>query len=140
LSGTNKAAYHAAGAFACANVLALLETATRLLMAQGFKRKQATRALLALTRQTLDNLERFGPRAAWTGPLTRGDLATVERHVEALSGFPPEYLDAYKAGSRLASAVLSDDSSALGPKIDNIFGRRQERAENKKTRKKSASG
>ena len=48
LSGANKAAYHAAGTFACAHVLALLETATRLLMAQGFKRRQATRALVAL--------------------------------------------------------------------------------------------
>ena len=47
LSGANKAAYHAAGSFACAYVLALMETATRLLMTQGFKRRQAMRALVA---------------------------------------------------------------------------------------------
>jgi predicted short-subunit dehydrogenase-like oxidoreductase (DUF2520 family) len=140
LSGANKAAYHAAGTFACAHVLGLLETATRLLMTQGFKRKQATRALLALTRQTLDNLERIGPRAAWTGPLPRGDLSTVERHVDALSELPPEYLDAYKAVSRLTSAVLSDDSSALVQKIDGIFGPRKDGAEKKKPRKRSSSG
>ena len=87
----------------------LVETATRLLMAQGFKRRQATRALLALTRQMLDNLERIGPRAAWTGPMTRGDFSTVQRHVDALSDFPPEYLDAYKALSRLTAVVLSGD-------------------------------
>ena len=68
LSGANKAAYHAAGSFACVFVLALMETATRILMAQGFKRRQAMRALLPLTRQTLDNFERLGPLAAWTGP------------------------------------------------------------------------
>ena len=140
LSGANKAAYHAAGTFACAHVLGLLETATRLLMAQGFKRKQAARALLALTRQTLDNLERIGPRAAWTGPLTRGDLSTVQSHVDALSEFPPEYLDAYKSVSRLTSAVLSDEPKVLNQKLDGVFGSRRERTENKRTRKKSSGG
>src|ERR1039458_3898762 len=122
LSGANKAAYHAAGIFACANVLALVETATRLLMSQGFKRRQATRALLALTRQMLDNLERIGPRGAWTGPMIRGDFTTVQRHVGALSAFPPEYLDAYKTLSRLSALVLSDDPGALLQKLDAIFG------------------
>jgi len=60
LSGANKAAYHAAGTFACAHVLALIETATRLLMSRGFKRRQASRAVSALTRQTLDNFEGSG--------------------------------------------------------------------------------
>jgi predicted short-subunit dehydrogenase-like oxidoreductase (DUF2520 family) len=140
LSGSNKAAYHAAGTFACAHVLALMETATRLLMGQGFKRRQATRALLALTRQMLDNLERIGPRAAWTGPLSRGDLSTVQRHVDALSDFPPEYLDVYKALSRLIAAVLSDDPGALLQKLGVIFGQRHKpghkRVEEQKTRKK----
>ncbi|HWT87958.1 MAG TPA: Rossmann-like and DUF2520 domain-containing protein [Candidatus Angelobacter sp.] len=140
LNGGNKAAYHAAGSIACGQVLALLETATRLLMAQGFTRRQAARALLPLTRQTLDNFERIGPRAAWTGPMARGDFSTVQRHVDALSDFPPEYQDAYKVLSRLAAAVLSDDSSALLQKLDGIFGPRQKGAEEKKVRKKSAAG
>jgi predicted short-subunit dehydrogenase-like oxidoreductase (DUF2520 family) len=140
LSGGNKAAYHAAGSFASGHVLALLETATRLLMAQGFTRRQAARALLPLTRQTLDNFERIGPRAAWTGPMARGDFSTVQRHMDALSDFPPEYQDAYKVLSRLAAAVLSDDSSALLQKLDGIFGPCQKGAEGKKVRKKSAAG
>jgi len=122
LSGANKAAYHAAGTFACAHVLALMEAATRLLMSQGFKRRQATRALLALTRQTLDNLERIGPRGAWTGPLTRGDFTTVKRHVDALSDFSPEYLDAYKSLSRLTAVVLSDNSGELLEKLEAFVG------------------
>ncbi len=140
LSGANKAAYHAAGSLACAHVLALLETATRLLVAQGFTRRQAVRALLPLTRQTLDNLERFGPHAAWTGPMTRGDFSILQRHADALADFPPEFLDAYRALSRLNAAVLSDDSSALLQKLDDIFGQRQKAAEEKKSRKQSAAG
>ena len=122
LSGTNKAAYHAAGSFACAYVLALMETATRLLMTQGFKRRQAMRALLPLTRQTLDNFERVGPLAAWTGPLARGDFSTIERHVKALADFEPEYLEAYKTLSRLKAVVLAAQPGAMMKQLDRIFG------------------
>ena len=133
LSGANKAAYHAAGTFACAHVLALLETATRLLMAQGFKRRQAARALLALTRQTLDNLERIGPRAAWTGPMTRGDFSTVQRHVGALSDFPPEYLDAYKALSRLTALFSRTIPARCSRNLTASSVRAKKRAKEQKT-------
>jgi predicted short-subunit dehydrogenase-like oxidoreductase (DUF2520 family) len=122
LSGANKAAYHAAGSFASVYVLALMETATRLLMAQGFKRRQAMRALLPLTRQTLDNFESVGPLAAWTGPLARGDYSTIERHIQALADFEPEYLEAYKTLSRLAAKVLSAQPAAMMKQLDRIFG------------------
>ena len=121
LSGANKAAYHAAGSFACVYVLALMETATRLLMTQGFKRRQAMRALLPLTRQTLDNFERVGPLAAWTGPLARGDFSTVERHVKALADFEPEYLQAYKTLSGLTAEVLAAQPGAMLKQLDRIF-------------------
>jgi predicted short-subunit dehydrogenase-like oxidoreductase (DUF2520 family) len=121
LSGSNKAAYHAGASFACSLILGLMETATRLLMSQGFTRKQAIRALLPLTRQTLDNLQRVGPRAAWTGPLTRGDFSTVQKHAEALASYPPEYLEAYRALSRLAASVLSSKPGTTLAELDNIF-------------------
>ena len=122
LSGANKAAYHAAGSFACVYVLALMETATRLLMTQGFKRRQAMRALLPLTRQTLDNFERVGPLAAWTGPLSRGDFSTIERHVKSLADFEPEYLDTYMTLSRLTARVLAAQPGAMLKQLDRIFG------------------
>lgn len=122
LSGANKAAYHAAGSFACVYVLALMEAATRLLMTQGFKRRQAMRALLPLVRQTLDNFERIGPLAAWTGPLARGDFPVIERHVSALAAFEPEYLEAYKALSRLTIEVLAAEPGAMRKQLDRIFG------------------
>jgi predicted short-subunit dehydrogenase-like oxidoreductase (DUF2520 family) len=122
LSGANKAAYHAAGSFACADVLALMETAVRLLMSQGFTRRQAVRALVPLTRQTLDNFESVGPRQAWTGPMARGDYSTVERHVKALADFPREFLDAYEALSRLKAIVLSSKPAATLRQLDRAFG------------------
>ncbi|HEX3376571.1 MAG TPA: Rossmann-like and DUF2520 domain-containing protein [Candidatus Acidoferrales bacterium] len=121
LSGANKAAYHAAGLFACGFVLVLMETGTHLLMSQGFKRRQALRALLPLVRQTLDNLESVGPRAAWTGPLSRGDFSTVERHVAALATGDAEFMEAYQALSRLTARLLSSESGTMLKQLEEIF-------------------
>jgi predicted short-subunit dehydrogenase-like oxidoreductase (DUF2520 family) len=111
LAPASKPAYHAAGALAAGHILAVIESATRILVTLGFSRRDAVSALLPLTRQTLANFERLGPRPssphpAWTGPLSRGDFATVAKHVRALRRFPREYRDAYEALSRLAVLVL----------------------------------
>lgn len=119
LNGKDKVAYHAAGVFACGHVLALLEAATQILMAQGLTRRQSARALLPLTRQTLDNMERVGPNATWTGPLARGDYNTIKSHLHALAEFPPEVLVAYNAVSRLSARLLSADPDALLAQLDD---------------------
>jgi predicted short-subunit dehydrogenase-like oxidoreductase (DUF2520 family) len=121
LSGGNKAAYHASGSFACVYVLTLMETATRILMAQGFKRRQAMRALIPMTRQTLDNFERVGSLAAWTGPLARQDFSTIELHVRALAEMNPEYLKAYETLSRLTAKVLATKPGSTIKQLDRIY-------------------
>jgi predicted short-subunit dehydrogenase-like oxidoreductase (DUF2520 family) len=107
IDGHAKAAYHAAGAFASPQLLALLEAAVRLLEGSGFRRRQAMQALLPLARQTVANYERLGPRAAWTGPVSRGDAATIRRHERELRKWPAEYLAAYRALTRLQRQLLS---------------------------------
>src|SRR5258708_23055572 len=107
MDGRNKPAYHAAGTFVAGHGLALAEAATRILMSLGFTRRHATRALLPLTRQMLDNLERLGPGPAWTGPLSRGDFSTIAAHNSALRPFPREYRKAYAALSLLGIRLLS---------------------------------
>ena len=108
LPSRRKAAYHAAAALSAGHVLAVVEAAVRILVKAGFPRQRAIRALLPLTRQTLANFERVGPRAAWTGPLSRGDFGVIERHLEALRPFPREYREAYDALSRLGLNVLAN--------------------------------
>ena len=113
IAGGSKALYHAAAAFAAGHVLAIEESATRLLMSAGMKRGEAVRALLQLTRQVLENFERLGPRAAWTGPLARGDYGVVAAHLAAMKRLPREFSNAYAALNSLATLVLSSGSAAL---------------------------
>ena len=115
-----KALYHAAASMAAAHVLVLEEAATRLLMSLGMSRRAAVRALLPLTRQVLDNFERLGPRAAWTGPLSRHDYGIVAAHLGAMQGMPSEIAGAYEALNRLIARVLEADAESMLAELEKI--------------------
>jgi predicted short-subunit dehydrogenase-like oxidoreductase (DUF2520 family) len=133
IDGAKKPLYHAAGALAAGNVLALMEAATRLMTAAGMKRREAVRALLPLTRQVLENFERLGPRAAWTGPLSRGDYSVVAAHIGAMKELPAEFAQAYEAVNRVAALVLAQDSSTMLAELEKV-------AVSKKTKGKATGG
>jgi predicted short-subunit dehydrogenase-like oxidoreductase (DUF2520 family) len=120
IEGSKKPLYHAAGALAAGSVLALMEAATRLMTAAGMKRREAVRALLPLTRQVLENFERLGPRAAWTGPLSRKDYGVVAAHTEAMKDLPGELVEAYEVMNRLAAVVLAQDSAAMLAELEKV--------------------
>lgn len=112
VSGEKKALYHAAGVMAAGHVLALMEAATRMLMASGLNRREALRALLPLTREVLDNFEKLGAPAAWTGPLAREDYEVIRAHRQALSELPEEFGAAYDAANRLTALLFAKNPDA----------------------------
>ncbi len=110
VADADRAAYHAAAAIASNHLVALLGQVERVAASAGVPLE----AYLDLVRATLDNVAEMGPRGALTGPVARGDWATVERHRTALA---PEELAAYDAmvdaARRLvAPAVTADDDDA----------------------------
>jgi predicted short-subunit dehydrogenase-like oxidoreductase (DUF2520 family) len=117
ISANDKPAYHASGTSVAGHTLALIESATQTLMKIGFTRQRANQALLPLIRQMLDNYESLGPHAAWTGPLSRGDYATIAKHAKALRQFPREFQVAYAALAQLSARVLSKKPAATRKKL-----------------------
>jgi len=116
-----KILYHAAAAMAAGHVLAIEEAATQLLVSVGMRRSEAVRALLPLTRQVLENFQRLGPRAAWTGPLSRRDFRVVKAHLGALRELPEEFTQSYEWLSRLAARVLAKDADGMLAELHDIF-------------------
>lgn len=80
--------YHAAAVLAGSAPLVLLARATTLLEGAGVETAQAHRALVALLAGAASNAREVGPTAALTGPVIRGDAATVARHLDALAADP----------------------------------------------------
>jgi predicted short-subunit dehydrogenase-like oxidoreductase (DUF2520 family) len=88
VTDAERALYHAAAVFASNYVDVLLATAVRLLQLAGWSEKEAIAGLLPLTEGMLATVHRRGPVRALTGPVRRGDVKTVERHLAALSELP----------------------------------------------------
>jgi predicted short-subunit dehydrogenase-like oxidoreductase (DUF2520 family) len=89
----DRAAYHAAAAIA-SNFLVTLEGAAETLAATA----GVDRAMLApLVRAAVDNWARLGAHEALTGPIARGDEATVARQRDAVAERAPELLDLFDA-------------------------------------------
>jgi predicted short-subunit dehydrogenase-like oxidoreductase (DUF2520 family) len=122
ISAGDKPAYHASGTIVAGHALSLIESAAQTLMQIGFTRRRASEALLPLIRQMLDNYESLGPQAAWTGPLSRGDYATISKHAKALRRFPREFQDAYRALALLSARVLSKKPAATKHKVARALG------------------
>ena len=112
IDGRDKPAYHATALLVAGSGFALIESAVQMLMRIGFKRRRAMQTLLPLIRQMLDNVERIGPRAAWTGPVARGDYAIIAKHAKALRRYPRELQQSYAALALLAGRVLSKHPAA----------------------------
>jgi predicted short-subunit dehydrogenase-like oxidoreductase (DUF2520 family) len=121
VASRSKPAYHAAGTLVAGHALALTESAAQTLIKAGFSRAQAVQTLLPLMRQMLDNFEKHGPRAAWTGPASRGDYATLKKHQQALRRHPREFGDSYAALLRLSARVLAKNPAATLKKLDRAL-------------------
>jgi predicted short-subunit dehydrogenase-like oxidoreductase (DUF2520 family) len=79
-----KALYHAGAVFSSNYVVAVMEAALRLFEEAGVKRPAARKALSTLAEGTLANIRAEGIAGALTGPIERGDAATVRRHSAAI--------------------------------------------------------
>lgn len=97
LKAGDKVLYHVAAVFACNYLVTLVKLATDLWQTFNISPAQATKALMPLLRGTLSNIESIGLPGCLTGPIARGDLGTIERHLEALGQQAPALLDIYKA-------------------------------------------
>lgn len=96
LEAGDKVLYHTAAVFACNYLVTLMKLATDLWQDFGVSQEQAIKALLPLLRGTLSNIENVGLPNCLTGPIARGDLGTIKRHLEALEKESPYLLSTYK--------------------------------------------
>jgi predicted short-subunit dehydrogenase-like oxidoreductase (DUF2520 family) len=108
-----RAVYHASACVASNHVVALLGQVERLATEAGVPFD----AFLPLVRATLDNTAELGPAAALTGPVARGDVATVAAHLDAL---PADERAAYAAGAAAAARLAGRDDPALDALVHGV--------------------
>ncbi len=100
-----KTVYHAASVFASNYLVTLMDTALRAYQAAGIPPEVARLLAAPLATETLENALRMGPEAALTGPIARGDMATVARQQQALDAWDGASGELYRALAAATSAL-----------------------------------
>jgi predicted short-subunit dehydrogenase-like oxidoreductase (DUF2520 family) len=88
IPAASKTLYHALGSFSSPLVVATLVTAERVGRAAGLTPSQTRKVMAPILQQTLRNYLEHGAAAAFSGPIKRGDLETVRRHLRELKRVP----------------------------------------------------
>jgi predicted short-subunit dehydrogenase-like oxidoreductase (DUF2520 family) len=113
LADADRAGYHAAASIA-SNFLVTLEwIAERLAAEAGADREM----LVPLVRATVDNWARIGPERALTGPVARGDEATIVAQREAVAGSAPELLPVFDELVRATRALAGARGEPGSPEV-----------------------
>jgi predicted short-subunit dehydrogenase-like oxidoreductase (DUF2520 family) len=98
--------YHAAAGYTSQFINALFAEAIRIWQSWGATEEDAVRALLPLAKGTLSSIESAGIADGMPGPVSRGDIGSIEKHVAALSTMPPNVMEFYR--------VVCERTIALG--------------------------
>jgi len=116
-----KPLYHAAALMASPNLTALIDISLEMLGRCGLTANQSQKVLLPLLQSTIENLAAADPSRALTGTFKRGDVATVQKHVEAISS--KHLFDALEAYVLLGrrSMRLANRKAASQAEIDRIL-------------------
>jgi predicted short-subunit dehydrogenase-like oxidoreductase (DUF2520 family) len=108
----DRAVWHAASATVANGTSALLAAGEAMLGAIGVSRPGEILGPLAAG--TVANSVELGAASGLTGPVARGDLATVQSHLDALSERAPYLVERYRNAARLILSA-ADDGGRLAP-------------------------
>lgn len=123
LRARDKAAFHAACSMASNLFVPLFEMTRTLLRGIGIGDAEAAKILIPLVEGTLQSVKHLDGAAALTGPVSRGDVATVEKHLQTLKNHP----DALRVYQTLgAEAVRLAGKKDLPPRTLKVLKRLME--------------
>lgn len=115
-----RARYHASGGYASQFINVLLREATDIWKTFGIAEEDAVRALLPLLKGTIASIESTGLAQGMPGPVSRGDVGTVRRHVDDLAQVSDEALTLYCELARRTIALAVERGSLDAEKAEAL--------------------
>ena len=127
-----KPLYHAGACVVSNYLVTLIDFGVKLLESTGIPRSAGVKALLPLIQGTVNNIEDIGIPRALTGPIARGDLSTIVKHLDCLEEMAPELMKLYSwlgfYTTQIAMEKGTIDDFAM-EEFQNLFRRELSRAE-----------
>jgi predicted short-subunit dehydrogenase-like oxidoreductase (DUF2520 family) len=116
----SKPAYHAAAVLAAAGLVSLLDAIAELGRVAGLDEAQSLAVYGPLLQGTLDNARSLGIAAALTGPMTRGDVGTLEAHAATLVADAPSVTALHRDLTLRAIGIAADRGSIDAVTADRL--------------------
>lgn len=95
LDPKDRALYHASATMACGFITSIINLSIQMWKDFPGGKENALESLEPLIQTTFNNIKQIGPVQAYTGPIARGDVATISSHLEAIIPMKKEILDIY---------------------------------------------
>jgi len=116
---SKKSLYHVAGVFASNYAITLAQQALSCMQEAGVEKELAMHVITNIMYGTVSNLEKtLSPEQSLTGPIQRGDISTIMKHIESLSDMEQKYL--YSALGK-ATLHLTGHSKEKKEKIEDVL-------------------
>lgn len=122
-----KALYHTATVLTANYLVALQQASLDLLDRAGLDTAPATTLIQTLMSAALTNTQNLGITEALTGPVARGDLDTLNAHLQALGSDSPGVLALYRELGKVAVTIARDQarlSEAQLAAMEDLFSHR----------------
>jgi predicted short-subunit dehydrogenase-like oxidoreductase (DUF2520 family) len=88
ITASDKTLYHAAACILSNYTVTLFQTAQEIFTSIHMDPALIHPMLLSLLKSSVENIEKQGAEAALTGPISRGDVNTIKKHLKKLKSFP----------------------------------------------------
>lgn len=117
IDGNAKTLYHASAVIASNYLVSLMKMASETMAASGIPEEHAFDFLLPLVKGTLSNMENMGIEKALTGPVARGDAATVHAHIKGIEEKVPNLKNTYIELGKIALQIAEKQNFIPESKI-----------------------
>ncbi len=117
----DKPVYHAAACAVSNYLVTLVRFGEDLYEAIGIDKSLAFEAFLPLLEGDLANIKRQGTVKALTGPIARGDVGTINKHMDAIKQRVPDNMDLYQLLGRYTVDIALDKGTLSKEKAKELL-------------------
>ncbi len=120
ISSDQKTIYHATACVLSNYFVTLMDYGLSLFEAIGIDGKEGYNAMYPLIEGTMKNIYELGTEKALTGPIARGDVKTIEKHVESIGSMALDKLNFYKLMGNMTVSLAKRDKLDSYEKIKEL--------------------
>jgi len=118
LTSDQKTLYHVAACAMSNYIVTLIDYGLSILNSIGIDSEEGYKAFYPLIKGSIDNISNLGTERALTGPIARGDIETINKHIDVLKELDTGKLNIYKILGNMTLDLalkekLKDNSKAI---------------------------